>query len=578
MSTFKLSLPTDIPWRRICVSGDMIDTIGCDDERPPRWRSSMALFRYNPAEEYQPYENEVVSYIKIVATMAPFQPEIEIEDFHGFLPPHLIDEVEESFPCYGAILQVSVTPGTKADKERFSPLNYPYIIDCEPKKRELYEAVTDTGEVLSGSSSALSIGKATTNTHSTENYDLDMGGGGGFNIGFASAAIGGNWHSEEQTGTVGKSSTEVQNIRSTDYSTERRELQSHTTNLTQMYNLFQAFHVGTNRALFLIEPRPHIRQSEAAFINGPRALEGVQEVFLVIVRPKGMKDFCVNALLETAHIGKQPVEDFETKKRVETIRFEAGASEQTFHELYYPDPGFVFDLEKMTGAWFEQKEYYKVIDAYSSPTVDADGQYVEVKIRLAPRGIWSADIQFPMKKLESEVVDYVRSMFLSAREICCCPMEATFLLPEHEEWIASVRDLSQHKWPIYSGPGSSKRFFESRRIASKIRDEMIRSFRSSRRQKRGEVPYRESDVFHTRMMDLLSVSKRDTAKDMSVGKVKGLDDRTRGRIYSEFGDITVNELITKDSTIMARSLKMDLEKVSRLKKRLIREVATGKST
>jgi hypothetical protein len=71
MGTFKLSLPTDIPWRRICVSSDMIDPLSCDDERPPRWNSSLAAFRYDPAEEYQPYENEVVSYLKAFIPHSP---------------------------------------------------------------------------------------------------------------------------------------------------------------------------------------------------------------------------------------------------------------------------------------------------------------------------------------------------------------------------------------------------------------------------------------------------------------------------------------------------------------------------
>ena len=43
---FALSVPTDIPWRRVCASGDMHDADPCDLIVPPRWRSSIALFRY----------------------------------------------------------------------------------------------------------------------------------------------------------------------------------------------------------------------------------------------------------------------------------------------------------------------------------------------------------------------------------------------------------------------------------------------------------------------------------------------------------------------------------------------------
>src|ERR1044072_1059428 len=97
MGTFKLSLPTDIPWRRICVSKDMMDPGTCDDEFPRRWQSSLAAFRYDPAEEYQPYENELVSFIKVVATIAPFQDhEIGVEPRFGFYPQEIVDGMEES--------------------------------------------------------------------------------------------------------------------------------------------------------------------------------------------------------------------------------------------------------------------------------------------------------------------------------------------------------------------------------------------------------------------------------------------------------------------------------------------------
>jgi hypothetical protein len=49
VSTFKLSLPTDIPWRRMCVTKDMLDPYMCDDDRPPRWHSFNHLLRTVPS-------------------------------------------------------------------------------------------------------------------------------------------------------------------------------------------------------------------------------------------------------------------------------------------------------------------------------------------------------------------------------------------------------------------------------------------------------------------------------------------------------------------------------------------------
>ena len=53
-SISSLAVPTDIPWRRICVTGDMLDPEPCDLIVPPRWRSSIAVFRHDPPDEFQP--------------------------------------------------------------------------------------------------------------------------------------------------------------------------------------------------------------------------------------------------------------------------------------------------------------------------------------------------------------------------------------------------------------------------------------------------------------------------------------------------------------------------------------------
>src|SRR5262249_42003042 len=107
----------------------MLDPITCDDERPARWHTSLAAFRYDPSDDYQPYENEVVSYLKVVATIAPFQfNEPGITPTPAWVPPTIADDVQQSFPCYGAVLQVSVGP-TNDDKGKFSVKDYPYFID-----------------------------------------------------------------------------------------------------------------------------------------------------------------------------------------------------------------------------------------------------------------------------------------------------------------------------------------------------------------------------------------------------------------------------------------------------------------
>lgn len=567
MTAFKFSLPTDIPWRRICVSSDMLDPIVCDDERPPKWRSSMAVFRYDPAEDYQPYENEAVTYLKVVTTITPFQPEVDLSKVKGFLPPQLIDEIEESFPTYGAVLQVSVAP-REQDMRKYPRERYPYFIDCEPKKRELFEAVTQTGEVLFGSSESLSVGKSSTNTNSMERYDLDMGGGGGGSILFGLVSAEGQ--TQEQRGTVARSGHEVQNVRTTDSTTERRELQSHTTNLTQMYNLFQAFHIATNRILFLIEPRPHIMQTESTFINGPRALEGVQEVFLVVVRPKDMDQFCVSAYLETAHLTKAPVETQETKQDVVPIRFTTGREARHFVEDYFPDPGYEFDLDQYNQDpnWLSPNEVVNSTGA--SPSVTKD--YARMDVHLGRNGVWDFDFTRYMKRKEAEVTDYVRTIYMSARELCCCP--PTRRLAD-ADYITRTVDVSRFRWPIYRGPGNPRSFNQSRRMASRVRDEMVRGFRSSRRHERGQVPYDESEAFNTRVADLLRTTGTRDRLRVPLSRLRGLTPAQREALAEAIGDVDLDRFLDTRDHVLAGILDLTADNVRALKGRLLRGL--GKS-
>jgi hypothetical protein len=64
-----------------------------------------------------------------------------------------------------AIAQVAVYPRPEAG---VADDDYPYIADFEPKKRELYEAVTATNEVLSGSQHNTNVRKGSTTTASNE--------------------------------------------------------------------------------------------------------------------------------------------------------------------------------------------------------------------------------------------------------------------------------------------------------------------------------------------------------------------------------------------------------------------------
>jgi hypothetical protein len=99
------------------------------------------------------------------------------------------------------------------------------------------------------------------------------------------------------------SSDTTVNQNTTDTSREARETLGHTTSSSQMYQLFNGYHLGTNRALFVVAPRPHTvsgsTQTEFNLIDGERRLEGIQDVFLVVHMPRSLDGFCIQAGLDT---------------------------------------------------------------------------------------------------------------------------------------------------------------------------------------------------------------------------------------------------------------------------------------
>lgn len=367
MSLQDLSLPVDVPWTLIATSRDMLAT----HSRPmPNavWRSSVAVFAYDPDLSDLPevFADRELTFLKVVCSITGFTPghlpgaakpdaeryKVVVDKIrervrrdgaelrssppsrtpdealaqlvqHDKVLAELVHEAQQyqtdlarytaqlaelqrlqsmTFPCSGALLQVSIYPKT-ASQDPADPGTLAYFTAFEPQKRELIEVVTESGESVTQSKSNLNVRKGITGTDSTE--DLDVFTGANVNVGYGGAQVGvgiqGQW------GTIKKSSSDRVDITNTDASRESREGSSHTTNLSQLYHLLNSYHLGTNRALFFLQPRPHTVQQKDrfTFINGPQEIEGVQEFFLVVSRPKGKSlatDYCVDALLNTAHL------------------------------------------------------------------------------------------------------------------------------------------------------------------------------------------------------------------------------------------------------------------------------------
>lgn len=326
MSNFRLNLPTDIPWKRICVTEDMVDRVVCDANLPPKWHSSLAVFKYVPEDEFQMYPNYKITYLKVTATITGYQPlddeiqgEIDWDGLNTETREGITELLTSYHPCNGAILQVVVGP--KGNNPRIPKEQYPFFMDFEPKKRELYELATDTKEKQSRSIETLNLTKSAGTTKSQEVMDIDMGGGG-FGISGSYAGTGGGFNvqgSQGQWGTKQLNSQESMEMRSADSGQEKRESYSFTTHISQMYNQLNSYHIGTNRAVFFVQPRPHVIEQPTGFVRGPRAVEGIQEFFLIVAQPRSQEDFCVSLRLDTAHLTEEDILDYEYRTDVSEI-------------------------------------------------------------------------------------------------------------------------------------------------------------------------------------------------------------------------------------------------------------------
>jgi hypothetical protein len=225
--------------------------------------------------------------------------------------------------CQGDASLVSLSYWTRSARKA-TLADFPHIIDFEPKNRDLYESVSDTSEVLTGSVSKVVVDKSMAHTDTTE-----MGLGKTVKYTSPQSSYGQLETTNSITGKWGATSTDTDKV-NIDGSRDRRERYASTTTITQMYNLLTGYHAGTNRAVFLMLPRPHVLQptSRRTFVRGLRVIEGIQEFFLVIERGADTEGLCIEARLETGHFPErvdvqQPAVIYD--ERTETFRVTAYA-------------------------------------------------------------------------------------------------------------------------------------------------------------------------------------------------------------------------------------------------------------
>ena len=205
---------------------------------------------------------------------------------------------EEYLGCYGVLLNISFLPfepslislpttGTIGGKDLSL---YPHIFGLEPRSRDLYQSASETGEVLTASNASVKTDKTSVTTAASE---TGISPKVKTQDGTEYSGISHKW---------GQTDQDTQTL-AVDRSRERRETEGTVTQISQMYNIMTGYHQGTNRATFLMLPRPHVLQAtdRRTFAQGLRAIEGIQEFFLVVARPKDVAGMCVESFMQTGH-------------------------------------------------------------------------------------------------------------------------------------------------------------------------------------------------------------------------------------------------------------------------------------
>lgn len=331
----EITYPQEIPWKHFATSKDMMDTNIEDRKFPVKWKSSMAFFYFMPDLDPAILNGRKIIYLKIVCSITGYQVDnnelgVDVanpKEWDSRVYNNFDELIRDYYPCYGALLHLAVFPYNEKDLKRF-----PHIIDFEPKKREMFEVATETGEVMSRSLQALKVNTGGTSTSSMETIDVDKGWSFGLEGSMGGKeGLGGKLQlgSQYESGYKAMAQGQNVNLRQIDASQEAKETLSYTTQLQQMYHLLDSYHLGTNRALFAIFPRPHIVDQELSVTNGPRRLEGIQEFFLVVSMPADNNGFCVVGQLETSHLHKQS-----RTVTTGTTEYDRGEIHQTISDSY----------------------------------------------------------------------------------------------------------------------------------------------------------------------------------------------------------------------------------------------------
>jgi hypothetical protein len=469
--------------------------------------------------------------------------------------------------------------------------DYPHIVDFEPKNRDLYQAATKNGELLSASISDVKLNKTMAHTESTETgvehagkYTSPQSPYGQFE---ASHKISHKWgETDADTTTIAG-----------DASRDRRERVGSATNLVQMYNLLSGYHSGTNRALFLMLPRPHVLQptDRRTFIRGLRAIEGIQEFFLVVAHDEDMEGLCIEAHLDTGHfpesveVDRPPVRYEERSEQFQVSAYAKGgggitgqgadtkAIESFPSATYNASAGWVIDKTKGDAGHPGVAEIGNQSNTQSDNSLRgynyqaASDATVVVSGTISGANWWGPGAIFERTynvflrsemPIETSDEPAVKSgFFITSRDLCVC-YRAVGRCPEV---VAGRPDRAQTgTWIVEEPDVVLQPSLAPESVASeamqKVQRALSNSWRMPTRRPPGMVGFLESDYFTGRIGPYIPPDIRDR----SIAEFAGDDE-----VAAAVREVTVEQLMSEDLAGLSASTGVDVGSLAGLRRRVI---------
>ncbi len=313
-----LTVPVDISWQLLSRRGPD----SAEDQ------TSIATFIYIPPlpELDAKYPDDRLVYFKFCVSVFPFRLNVpRVAPFEVF---------DEAFaPVWRMIFEVEITPKGEPRPRGFKP----YFLSAAPTRRAMVETGVVGDYFTEGESDEVAVSRSGSHLiegfHSTtKTRKFGVGAMAGGLIG--GALVGGSVSHSRSTTSIsgGREVSEQLDTTSRQASEERRELLSHTTNVSNVLTLLNGSLVGTNMLHFSLWPQPlrplsidpddeNLWYAEL-LKRRSSGIEGMQEFFAVAVVPRG-EGFCVSENLRRVSVMEPPMPEppVEPSKIFDTFDF-----------------------------------------------------------------------------------------------------------------------------------------------------------------------------------------------------------------------------------------------------------------